>query len=127
MKKLLFFLRLFFALCVIIFVLTINLPEIKAEDIFDEVELNIDSSIVLLTITDGSQEIYSDPFFQILNFTEKNYYLIPVTLLNPYLDMDLRLVRETGQLIIKNKVRKLEKLILKTVNQEPGRKLIIRI
>ena len=83
---------------------------IFAQDILEDDKLAIETSIVLLTITDGEKEVFTDPFFEILNFIEEDYYLLPVTLLNDYLDMEINLVRESGELKLGN--RKNNKVVI---------------
>jgi len=81
---------------VIIFIFSIM---IFAQD-FEE--SNLDSNIVLLEIRVGDEVKESDTFFEILVFSEKDYYLIPVNLISSYLDININYNRENNILTVVN-------------------------
>lgn len=98
MDKIFFYKKYLLIFLFLLIIISSSFLEVMAQSILEEVELDIETSIVLLTMTDGSKEISSDPFFEMLIFPEKDYYLLPVTLLNPYLEMEMNLIRENGKL-----------------------------
>jgi len=101
MKKIIIFVTLF--LLFISFSILISAQEL----VEDRVE--IETSIVLLTLYDiEKEEVYKkDDFFEIFNFTEEDYILLPANLITPYLEVELNFNREFSLLTLSKNQREI--------------------
>lgn len=70
-------------------------------------KLDIETSIVLLTLYDTTQEkVYQkDDFFEIFYFSEDDYILLPANLISPYLEVDLNFNRDLSLLTLRRNQR----------------------
>ncbi len=101
MKKLIIFSTLF-----LLFIIFPNFS--SAQDLVED-QVEIDTSIVLLTLYDTEREqIYQrDDFFEIFYFIEEDYILLPANLIAPYLEVELNFNRDLSLLTITKNQREI--------------------
>jgi hypothetical protein len=94
---------------VTIFILLILISGLVLAQKLKEDKLDIETSIVLLTLYDTTQEkIYQqDDFFEIFYFLEDDYILLPANLISPYLEVDLNFNRELSLLSLRKNQKEL--------------------
>ena len=94
--------KIILILLFLIFILNIGNIAIAQEfEIFED-NVNIETSIVLLNLYKDEEIIRSNYFFEILNFEEENYILIPVNLLSNEVDLVIIYDRLSNLLSVKN-------------------------
>ena len=86
----------------------------QAQELVED-NLDIETSIVLLTLFDINREqaYDQDDFFEIFYFSEEDYILLPANLIAPYLEVELNFNRDLSLLTIEKEQREV-RIDLKT-------------
>ena len=79
---------------------------IQAQELVED-NLDIETSIVLLTLFDTNREqtYNQDDFFEIFYFSKEDYILLPANLTAPYLEVELNFNRDLSLLTIEKEQR----------------------
>jgi hypothetical protein len=94
---------------------------IQAQELVED-NLDVETSIVLLTLFDINREkVYAqDDFFEIFYFSEEDYILLPANLIAPYLEVELNFNRDLSLLTIEKERREVRiDLTTKTYLEHP--------